>query len=900
MSLEISISPGGQLYVGRAPDILPEVNEKWIARLMEAFDMSAADGLLLLATDALTLRLPPSLSYWRDFSRLYLQRLCHTGNAEAGPALVLPAARAEMAEFTLQAPPMRGGEFLVPELLETLWRDLGALISRETARTGLVAWLKAKNPLWHTVGRVMFHLAENKRDLERPFAFLATYTHRISDEGKPQHLPMARALQEYAGARNQSALTNLLSPVQRAAEKSGLARELVESRRLFQPLAWTPSEAHRFLRDIPLFEESGLLVRVPDWWKTGRPSRPQVSVRIGETKGTLLGLESLMDFSVEVALDGERLTQAELRQVMAAKDGLVLLKGKWVEIDRDRLNQVLEHWQRIGKGGDGVTFLEGMRMLAGLGRGGEGDPLAEAQTREWSQVVPGQWLRQTLDTMRDPSVIEGFDPERDLRAQLRGYQRVGTHWLWFMTRLGLGACLADDMGLGKTIQTLALLLQIKREAASKKAPPSLLVAPASLLANWKNEIARFAPSLDVFFLHPSETPPETMKAASDNPADAFSGKDMVVTTYGLVTRLSWLRQFEWRLVVLDEAQAIKNPASRQTRAVKELQAPARIALTGTPVENRPGDLWSLFDFICPGLLGSAAEFSRMVKRLSDDHGRHFAPLRNLTRPYILRRLKTDRSIIADLPEKTEVAAWCVLSKTQAALYQQSVRELAEKLEAVEGIQRRGLILAFLMRFKQICNHPSHWLGDGGFDPAESGKFARLRELGEEIAARQEKALIFTQFKEMTAPLAAHLERVFGRAGLILHGGTPVKERQHLVERFQQDSGPPFFILSLKAGGTGLNLTAASHVLHFDRWWNPAVENQATDRAFRIGQKRNVLVHKFVCRGTIEERIDALIEDKKSLAAGLLEGGGGESLLTEMPDDELLRFVALDIKSVSDN
>jgi non-specific serine/threonine protein kinase len=334
MSLEISISPGGGLFVGRMPDVLPEVNERWIARLTEAFEKSAADGLLLLATDALTLQLPPSASYWWDFSRLYLQRLCHTGTAESGPAPLLPAGRAEIAELNLQAPPMRGGEFLVPELLETLWRGLGALISRETAEEGLAAWLKAKNPLWHTVGRVTFHLAENKRNSERPFAFLATYTHRISDQGKPQHLPMARALQEYAGAKNTSALANLLSPVQRAAEKSALARELVESRRLFQPLAWTPREAHRFLRDIPLFEQSGLLVRVPDWWKTGRPSRPQVNVRIGEAKGSLLGLESLMDFSVEVALEGERLTQAELRHVMAAKDGLVLLKGKWVEIDR--------------------------------------------------------------------------------------------------------------------------------------------------------------------------------------------------------------------------------------------------------------------------------------------------------------------------------------------------------------------------------------------------------------------------------------------------------------------------------------------------------------------------------------------------------------------------------------
>jgi non-specific serine/threonine protein kinase len=651
------------------------------------------------------------------------------------------------------------------------------------------------------------------------------------------------------------------------------------------------------LRDIPLFEESGLLVRVPDWWKGGRPARPQVNVRIGEKPRSLLGLESLMDFSVEISLEGERLTAAECRQLMAAKEGLLLLKGKWIEIDRERLNQVLAHWQGIEKGAaDGVPFLEGMRLLAGMGRGDDGNPLAEPETREWSQVMPGEWLRKTLEAMRDPSVIEGFDPERDLRARLRGYQREGVRWLWFMTRLGLGACLADDMGLGKTIQTLALLLQLKRETAcAESAVPSLLVAPASLLANWKSEIARFAPTLDVFFAHPSETPPQTLKDAAADSAHTISGRNLVLTTYGLLTRLSWLRQTEWRLVVLDEAQAIKNPAARQTCAVKQLRAQARVALTGTPVENRIGDLWSLFSFICPGLLGSATEFGRTIKRLSNDQGRRFAPVRNLTRPHILRRLKTDKSVISDLPEKTEVEAWCGLSKAQAALYQQSVKELVEKLDTATGIQRRGLILAFLMRFKQICNHPSHWLGDGAFDPNESGKFLRLRELGEEIAARQEKSLVFTQFKEMTGPLATHLEGIFGRPGLILHGATRVKERQSLVERFQQDGGPPFFILSLKAGGTGLNLTAASHVIHFDRWWNPAVENQATDRAFRIGQKKNVLVHKFVCRGTIEERINSLLEEKKSLATELLEGGG-EKLLTEMPDDELLRFVALDLKS----
>jgi len=896
MSLEIAISPVGRLSIEHAEEVVPAVSEPWAARLRSAFEASPAEGLLLLATEALTLVMPPSLTYWRDFARGYLQRLCHVGGVDAGPAPILQHEPDELSRFAQQAPPMRGGEFLTPDLLANLWMEIGSLVARETVASGLSGWLKSKNPLWQTVGRVTFHLAENKRDPDRPFAFLATYTHRLSEQGKPQHLPLGRALQEYAGAKNKTALNSLLAPVQRAAEKSTFARDLVETRRLFQPMVLTSEDAHRFLREIPVFEESGLVVRVPDWWKGGRPARPQVNVRIGEKPGSFLGFDSLMDFSVEVALEGERLTAAECRQLMAGKEGLILLKGKWVEIDRDRLAEVLAHWQRIESGTDGVSFLDGMRLLSGVGRGDEGDPMAEAETRAWSQVVPGEWLRETLRAMRDPSIIEGFDPERDLRAQLRGYQRQGVRWLWFMTRLGLGACLADDMGLGKTIQTLALLLQLKREnVATKNIVPALLVAPASLLANWKNEIARFSPALEVFFAHPSETSPQTLKEAASDPVSKLEGKDLVITTYGLLARSAWLRQMDWRLVVLDEAQAIKNPTSRQTAAVKELRTRARIALTGTPVENRVGDLWSLFSFICPGLLGSATDFGRTIKRLSDDRGRHFAPLRNLTQPYILRRLKTDKSIISDLPEKTELEAWCVLSKAQAALYQQSVKELAEKIETTKGIQRRGLILAFLIRFKQICNHPSHWLGDGAYDPGESGKFARLRELSEEIAARQEKVLIFTQFREMTGPLASHLERIFGRGGLILHGATPVKERSQLVEQFQQEAGPPFFILSLKAGGTGLNLTAASHVVHFDRWWNPAVENQATDRAFRIGQKKNVLVHKFICRGTIEERVNKLLQEKKNLAAELLEGGG-ETLLTEMPDDELLRFVALDLKS----
>jgi len=420
------------------------------------------------------------------------------------------------------------------------------------------------------------------------------------------------------------------------------------------------------------------------------------------------------------------------------------------------------------------------------------------------------------------------------------------------------------------------------------------VVPASLLANWRAEIERFTPALSFVIVHPSEA--EEPQAVLESPAGRRA--DLVITTYGMLARLEGLRQRAWNVAILDEAQAIKNAGTRQARAVKEVKAQARFALTGTPVENRAGDLWSIFDFLNPGLLGSASAFSKFIRGRGDSAQPDYGPLRALTRPYILRRLKTDKRVIADLPEKTEVRAWCSLTKPQAALYQKAVSELSEALENADGIQRKGLVLAFIMRFKQICNHPSQWLGDGGYAPEGSGKFARLRELAEEIAERQEKALVFTQFREITDPLLAFLGDVFHRPGLVLHGGTPVAQRRKLVESFQRDDGPPFFLLTVKAGGTGLNLTQAAHVIHFDRWWNPAVENQATDRAFRIGQKQNVLVHKFVCRGTIEERIDAVLEDKKALSAELLEGGS-EKLLTEMSNHELLRFVALDLNRATE-
>ena len=461
------------------------------------------------------------------------------------------------------------------------------------------------------------------------------------------------------------------------------------------------------------------------------------------------------------------------------------------------------------------------------------------------------------------------------------------------------------MGLGKTLQVLALLLILKRRpitasVGTGESRASLLIVPASLMGNWKSELQKFAPSLSVFCAHPSETPAPELSRTGRDPLSTLAGKDLVITSYSMALRLTWLKEVHWNAVILDEAQAIKNPGARQSRSVRELRGRHRIALSGTPIENRLGDLWSLFDFLCPGLLGGARDFSAFLKSRSQFDVNPFAPLRRLVRPYILRRLKTDKSIISDLPDKTEMTAFCPLTRRQAALYQQAVTELAERLDSpeVDGIQRRGLILGFLTRFKQICNHPSHWLGDGVYAPAESGKFNRLRELVEGIAARQEKVLIFTQYREITDPLARYLAELFGQAGLVLHGGVPVGRRKSLVDAFQRDGGPPFFVLSLKAGGTGLNLTAASHVIHFDRWWNPAVENQATDRAFRIGQQRNVMVHKFTCRGTLEERIHEVIASKNALAEDVL-GEGGERLLTEMSNSELLQFVALDINSTAE-
>ncbi|MBI1820289.1 MAG: DEAD/DEAH box helicase, partial [Nitrospirae bacterium] len=860
----ILVSPHHRLYLkGEDLDQFKE--------LESAFRRSSGHGLLYLDIAEGEFSEEYSFAYWKDFSRLYLSLFSATPNLDRHDLnqdpIEIELPREDLERFLLTVPPIKGAEYVDQECLLTLWRELEAALRIEIKEFGkdIASFFSSRHSGWNLLGRVCFHLAENKNSEERPFAFLATYANQVSRDGRSQHLPLSRALEDYSGEKQKNILLRLLAPIQKASQESGFLKERVDSGELFHTLAWTAAETYQFLKDIPLFEKAGVVVKVPNWWRSKQPGRPQIAVRLGEKQAQGIGFDALIDFSMSVVLGEEQLSEKEIQELLERSEHLVFFKGQWVEVDQEKLKDLLTKWRTVAKQvkDGGVTFAEGLRWLSGMDGVGsilEGPQDSPVLTR----IISGKWLQEMLDQMKRPEASREIDQilSKNLKTRLRPYQNQGVTWLNLLHHLRLGAILADDMGLGKTVQVISLLL-LKQGKQKAEDPATLLIVPASLIGNWKSEIDRFAPSLKYWIAHPSAD--GTRKPVRFDP-------DLFITTYGSVARLPWLSEQNWGLVILDEAQAIKNPAAKQTRALKTLKSSHRLALTGTPVENHLSDLWSLFDFVSPGLLGSSKEFESFIKRGNGSGESPYASLRSLVSPYILRRLKTDKSIISDLPDKTEIKTYCPLSKAQVALYQKSVESLAREIQNSEGIKRRGIILSYLMRFKQICNHPSQFVKTSGFPEGESGKFLRLRELCEVIFEKQEKVLVFTQFKEMTEPLSRFLESLFHRPGLVLHGGIQVKKRMELVDKFQRDDGPPFFILSLKAGGTGLNLTEASHVIHFDRWWNPAVENQATDRAFRIGQKRKVLVHKFICKGTLEEKIDAMIESKVSLSREILEGG----------------------------
>ncbi|MEZ6148523.1 MAG: DEAD/DEAH box helicase [Pirellulaceae bacterium] len=889
-------------------ELLLETVENADARLIKAFSQSTATGLTFLASQKCDSPLSPSLHYFRQFARRYFQALCRQRTPVDGEWTSPHAPdETQVKELLHDAPPMRGLEYLTKDSLTHWWSELDALTAEKSAacKGGLPAYLNSLNSDWNTVGRVTFHLAENKKDANRPFAFMATFTPAApasSARGAAgiRHVPLSEAVRQSVETGDKDQLDVLLEPVSRAARSTPLVAKLLETRALFSPQAWNIALAFEFLSAVPQLEQSGVIVRVPNWWNASRPPRPQVDVRVGSRQQSTLS-EGGLDLQVGVSIDGEALTDKELEQLAEARQGLTFLRGKWVQVDSERLQSALDQWKSLQQEHiSGLGFLEGMRLLAGASIDGQD---VDTDVQAWTRIHAGDWLQETLDQLRQPDGKIQIDAVKELNATLRPYQSDGVRWLWLATQLGLGVCLADDMGLGKTIQIITLLLQIKQAEKKsgsqvKSSSPSLLILPTSLLGNWKREIETFAPGLTLKTIHRSAMDESEIEAIAADPHSELAGVDVVATTYGLARRQKWLANVRWRMLVLDEAQAIKNAGAAQTKSIKAIPSDGRIALTGTPVENHLGDLWSLFDFCLPGLLGTPAQFKQFVK--ADDPqklSRRLVSLRELIQPYVLRRMKTDPKVISDLPAKTEMRVDCGLTQTQAKLYRTITEELAQALEVATGIQRRGMVLSALMQLKQICNHPALYLKQEVFDPKKSAKFNELATICETIIEKQEKVIVFSQFQSMCDPLASFLSGTFGRDGLVLTGKTPSRQRGKLVEEFQDPAGPPFMVISVKAGGTGLNLTQANHVIHFDRWWNPAVEDQATDRAFRIGQKRNVLVHKFVCRGTLEERIDEMIRDKKKISSELFDGDG-EIKLTEMSNEQLMSFVSLDLNKAS--
>lgn len=649
-----------------------------------------------------------------------------------------------------------------------------------------------------------------------------------------------------------------------------------------------PIEVYEFIRSsASQLQNSGFGVILPPGLATGTENRLGVNIKakVVRKKGERLGLKSPLNYQLELAVGDRALSKEDFEQLLAQQSPLVQVDGEWLALqpaDARAAQAILEPSEEQSN----LTVEDALRFSTG-------DIKTFAKLPIVSFTATGI-LKELIANLVENKPIELIEVPKEFQGELRPYQTRGMSWLSFLERWSLGACLADDMGLGKTAQLIAFLLHLKAEGALNK--PTLVVCPTSVLSNWEREVKKFAPTLSVVVHHGDK------RSKGKAFAKEVKNQDLAITSYSLVFRdLDTLEKVDWEGVVLDEAQNIKNPQAKQAQAVRQLNAGFRVALTGTPIENRLSELWSILDFLNPGFLGNRQFFQRRFAIPIEKYGDRdsLQILRSLVQPFILRRLKTDKAIIQDLPEKQEMNVFCNLSAEQAKLYQQAVDEALEKIEKAEGIQRHGLILTLLMKLKQICNHPAQYLKSNRIERGDrSGKLLRLQEMLEEVVAEGDRALIFTQFAEWGKLLQPYLAEQLNTEPLFLYGATRRNQRQEMIDRFQNDpEGPQIMILSLKAGGTGLNLTRANHVFHVDRWWNPAVENQATDRAFRIGQKRNVQVHKFVSTGTLEEKINDIIESKKQLAEQTVDAG--EQWLTELDTEQLRNLLVLDRSAIMD-
>jgi non-specific serine/threonine protein kinase len=848
--------------------------------IMSASPNNQDEWLLRLGLSDPDIKLSPSLDYFRKISQTFTQKLLKTSDLEnLRDALDLSLSETEILSLLDYVPMMPGSEYINADFIDNLCDRFHHFFVTSIAdyEGSVESFIQTFRSDIHLVGRIYFHLVENKKG-ENPFAFMATYSTRLNTEGKSRHLPLQYALEEYGD--DQEKLMDLLITVYRAAEKSALVNEMIETGEIFHPLSWAPNEAYTFLKEIALYEDAGILCRIPNWWKA-KGASSSVSINMGEKKPSLLGMDTLLGFNASILIGGMALSPAEAKQLLAETEGLAFIKNKWVPVDHEKLKQTLDAYEKARKYiKDGLTIREAMQLQLNPQKWIDLDNDDEDQI----SISNGEWFESVMQKLRNPDQTQNAKLNSQFKAKLRDYQKKGLNWLYYMHQLNFGACLADDMGLGKTVQLLAFLNSIYQK---KKHNASLLILPASLITNWVNEIHQFYPKLKYYVAHPGFHPQSVKIERSAKELDKY---DLVITTYALSYRYEWIQQYCFQYIILDEAQAIKNPNTKQSKGIKKLSSTNRIIMTGTTIENRLSDLWSLFDYLNPGLLGNKKEFSEFIKSLKNNQG-GYKRLRRIIQPYILRRLKTDKSIISDLPDKVEMKTFAELSKKQIVLYEKIVSDMKKVIENSDGIQRKGLILSALIKFKQICNHPDQYLGIDTYEEKHSGKFSRLRDICETICEKRERVLVFTQFKEITTHLAEFLKSIFDKDGVIIHGSISVKKRKECIDRFQSDNYVPFMVLSLKAGGVGLNLTKANHVIHFDRWWNPAIENQATDRAFRIGQKKNVIVHKFITRGSIEEKIDQMIEEKKQLSNDII-GSAGENWITEMNNDEIMHLFQL--------
>ena len=766
----------------------------------------------------------------------------------------------ELNELLEDTPFCIGNEFINLDWIKNIINNLLDIYKSEISKfEGSVdLYFTNKNKTLIVPSRVYFHMVEAPNG-DAPFAFMVTYT-TIKD-GSIKHFPLRQALKEYNNMETE--FRELTKSLYKVAKESTFINDLIQNGEIFSPIYLNTEEAYTFLKEISIYEKNGIVCRIPNWWSQ-RSKSTSIEVDIEQKKKDGFGyfkIGNLIGFSPKMKYQGIDITQDEIEELLVKTEGLSVIKGKWVEIDKNKLKKLLDEYEIIKN--DGSSFSELVHYTR-INTYKDDDIKIEFTNDNWIQNL----VNKNLD-----STPELLDISNNFNGKLRPYQMDGFKWLLGMSQFGFGVCLADDMGLGKTIQILAFLLSYSKFSDKHV----LLIVPASLLGNWEREIQKFTPTMDYYI-------------ARYIKSDALKIKNsfLTITTYQVSQSLTTLYDIDWGITILDEAQAIKNPDTKTAKKIKSIKRETSIALTGTPIENNLLNLWSVFDFLNPGLLGSESEF-RKNYNIKSANTNNVSSLSKIIKPFILRRLKTDKKIIDDLPEKNENVLFTELTKKQIVLYKKIVSELDDKKISEENqFAQKRIVLTAILHLKQICNHPSQFTGDEDFSILDSGKFVALKELCETIFEKREKVLIFTQFKEITEPLNNLLKEVFHKEGFIITGDTSTTQRDKYVNEFQ-NGDVPYMILSLKAAGVGLNLTSATNVIHFDRWWNPAVENQATDRAYRIGQKKCVNVYKFTTRDTIEEIIAALMETKTKLSDSVLDNVDN-NVFNKLSTEELLKAI----------